>query len=199
MYTAADNVFKQQGHKRLEINNELILKWEPKVYKMLANVYVYGYDKEDLAQELRLVICKAAKLYNPNKKTIFHTYLHTAMANTLKTLWMKSAKRLQSYSLDKESETNDNNDYHYSLNDFTKQIDINLLDLEVDDLLNSLKLDKGEKQFLIDKFKNRTMRDIESNLKKIKDTEIVNKEEVPKTYSVYKVKKSLRNKFREND
>jgi len=74
---------------------------------MVSNIYIQGYDRDDLAQELRLIVVKAAKLYNPNRNTIFHTYLHTAMANRLKTLWVQASKKLQSYSLDMSSDTQD--------------------------------------------------------------------------------------------
>ena len=45
----------------MEINDELIKQWEPKVQRMASNVYIVGLDREDLAQELRLAIVKAAK------------------------------------------------------------------------------------------------------------------------------------------
>ena len=87
----------------MEINNDLILQWEPKINKMLSNIYIQGYDKDDLAQELRMIVLKAAKLYKPNRNAIFHTYLHTAMVNRLKTLWLQASKKIQSYSLDFET------------------------------------------------------------------------------------------------
>ena len=34
----------------IEINDDLIKQWEPKIQKLLANTYVYGLDKEDLEQ-----------------------------------------------------------------------------------------------------------------------------------------------------
>ena len=181
----------------MEINNDLILQWEPKINKMVSNIYIQGYDRDDLAQELRLIVVKAAKLYNPNRNTIFHTYLHTAMANRLKTLWVQASKKLQSYSLDMSSDTQDDSEHSYKLSDFVQLLDENLDEVEFIDWLDSLDLDKGEKQFLVDKFKNYTMKDIEENLKNLSNTKFINGEETVVNYSIYKVKKSLRNKLNE--
>tara|TARA_R100000789_G_C2987943_1_gene145288 strand:- start:405 stop:926 length:522 start_codon:yes stop_codon:yes gene_type:complete len=84
----------------IEINDDLIKQWEPKIQSLLANTYIYGWDKEDLEQELRIAILKAAKGFNADKGVIFHTYLHTAMVNVLRTLIAKAQKRLVTESLD---------------------------------------------------------------------------------------------------
>mgnify|MGYP003133988311 FL=1 len=193
MFIAHKSVIKHiESKKQMEINNDLILQWEPKINKMLSNIYIQGYDKDDLAQELRMIVLKAAKLYKPNRNAIFHTYLHTAMVNRLKTLWLQASKKIQSYSLDFETSEDENS---YKLSDFVKQLDENLDEVEFVDYLDSLKLDKGEKEFLLKKFQNHTMKDIEQQLKSLSDTKIVNGEEVVVNYSIYKVKKSLRNKL----
>ena len=179
----------------MDINNDLILKWEPKINKMVSNIYIQGYDRDDLAQELRLIVLKAAKLYNPNRNAIFHTYLHTAMANRLKTLWVQASKKIQSYSLDMQSDSDDDNTY--KLSDFVKQLDENLDEVDFIDWIDSLNLDKGEKQFLTKKLQNYTMKDIEQYLKNISDTKTINGQETVVNYSIYKVKKSLRNKINE--
>ena len=98
-----------------------------------------------------MIVLKAAKLYKPNRNAIFHTYLHTAMVNRLKTLWLQASKKIQSYSLDLETAEDDNS---YRLSDFVKQLDENLDEVEFVDYLDSLKLDKGEKEFLLKKFQN---------------------------------------------
>jgi|TARA_R100001460_G_scaffold3030_1_gene9323 DNA-directed RNA polymerase specialized sigma24 family protein len=195
MFIAQEIAIKHIGNKnQMKIDNDLILQWEPKINKMLSNIYIQGYDRDDLAQELRMIVLKAAKLYKPNRNAIFHTYLHTAMVNRLKTLWLQASKKIQSYSLDLETAEDDNS---YRLSDFVKQLDVNLDEVEFVDYLESLKLDKGEKEFLLKKFQNHTMKDIEEQLKSISDTKIVNGEEVVVNYSIYKVKKSLRNKLNE--
>ena len=195
MFIAQEIAIKHIGNKmQMKIDNDLILQWEPKINKMLSNIYIQGYDRDDLAQELRMIVLKAAKLYKPNRNAIFHTYLHTAMVNRLKTLWLQASQKIQSYSLDLETAEDDNS---YRLSDFVKQLDENLDEVEFVDYLDSLKLDKGEKEFLLKKFQNHTMKDIEQQLKSISDTKIVNGQEVVVNYSIYKVKKSLRNKLNE--
>ena len=84
----------------IEINDDLIKQWEPKIQKLLTTTYVYGWDKEDLEQELRIAIVKAANGFNEDRGVIFHTYLHTAMVNVLRTLMAKAQKRIITESLD---------------------------------------------------------------------------------------------------
>ena len=60
----------------MEINDDLIKQWEPKINKMLQNTFVIGLDRGDIAQELRIAIVKAAQGYNEDKGVLFHTYLH---------------------------------------------------------------------------------------------------------------------------
>ena len=69
----------------IEIKDDLIKQWEPKIHKILADTQVRGYSKEDLEQELRISINKAAKGFNEDRGVIFLTYLHTAMINTIRT------------------------------------------------------------------------------------------------------------------
>ena len=197
MFIAHKRVIKHtESIKKMEINDDLILQWEPKINKMLSNIYIQGYDRDDLAQELRLIVLKAAKLYKPNRNAIFHTYLHTAMVNRLKTLWMQASKKLHGQSLDATTSDSDGEN-SFKLSDFVKQLDENLDEVEFIDYLESLDLDDGEKQFLKDKFMNRTMKDIEQNLKQLTKVNTVNGEESVVNYSIYKVKKSLRNKLNE--
>jgi len=169
---------------KMEINNELIEKWEPKIYRILKNAYIEGWEKEDLVQELRLTIIKAAKKYNPEKNTIFHTYLHTAMINTLRTIHSKSLKRISTISLDKDNTSGVADNDNYTLKDVLT-IDDKLLDeVKFQDFLNSLNLDNSETNYLTMKSQNYTMDYIQDNLM---DT------------SVYKVKKSLRKKYKEKE
>jgi len=85
----------------MDINDDLIRQWEPKVQKMASNVYVTGLDRDDVAQELRLAIVKAAKGFEEDRGVVFHTYLHTSMTNTIRTLLSKSQRlNLATVSLD---------------------------------------------------------------------------------------------------
>ena len=84
----------------MKINNELILQWEPKINRMLQTTSIRGMDREDIAQELRIAILKAAKGFDSKRKVSFHTYLHTTMVNTIRTLITKAQRRPQPQSLD---------------------------------------------------------------------------------------------------
>ena len=57
-------------------------------------------DKDDIAQELRIAIIKAAKGFDEDRGVIFHTYLHTAMVNTLRTLISKGQRQSIDLSLE---------------------------------------------------------------------------------------------------
>ena len=130
MFIAHESAIKHIGNKmQMKIDNDLILQWEPKINKMLSNIYIQGYDRDDLAQELRLIVLKAAKLYKPNRNAIFHTYLHTAMVNRLKTLWMQASKKLHGQSLD-ETTSDSDGENSFKLSDFIKQLDDNLDEVE---------------------------------------------------------------------
>ena len=57
-------------------------------------------DREDLAQELRIAILKAAKSFDDSRGIIFHTYLHTTLLNTIRTLMSKVGRQPEIRSLD---------------------------------------------------------------------------------------------------
>ena len=76
----------------MEINDELIKQWEPKVQRLASNTYVVGYDRDDIVQELRIAIVKAAQGFEEDRGVLFHTYLHTAMTNTIRTLISKAQR-----------------------------------------------------------------------------------------------------------
>ena len=84
----------------MEINDALIVQWEPKINRMLQTTSIRGMDREDIAQELRIAILKAAKGFDPERKVSFHTYLHTTMINTIRTLITKAQRRPQPHSLE---------------------------------------------------------------------------------------------------
>lgn len=77
----------------MDITDELITQWEPKVQRFLNTSFVLGMDREDLGQELRISIIKAAEGFDEARGTSFHTYLHTTMVNTLRTLISKAQKQ----------------------------------------------------------------------------------------------------------
>ena len=87
----------------MNIDNDLISQWEPKVQRMLSNTFVVGWDREDLAQELRIAIVKAAQGFQEDRGVLFHTYLHTAMVNTIRTLIARGKRHPNDLSLDSTS------------------------------------------------------------------------------------------------
>jgi RNA polymerase sigma factor (sigma-70 family) len=66
--------------------NELEKQWAPLIHKFSYKYIIPGYDAEDLAQELRLVLHRADKLFDPNKGTKFITYLYAAFNAKLITI-----------------------------------------------------------------------------------------------------------------
>lgn len=78
-------------YKLSEMENEALLKqWEPKVFSMLRRASIRGMELEDIAQELRIVILRAASRYDVRRGASFHTYLHTALVNRIRTLITKA-------------------------------------------------------------------------------------------------------------
>lgn len=86
----------------ISINDELISTWEPKIQGLVNKYYVNGMDKDDLIQELRMVLMRCAEKYDSTKSTAsFHTYVHRGMINTLITLINKATKAPDMVSFDK--------------------------------------------------------------------------------------------------
>ena len=161
----------------MEINNELVAQWEPKIQKMSSNSYVVGLDKEDLAQELRIALVKAARAYDDSKGAIFHTYLHTSLVNTIRTLITKAQRKPIARSIDLTFEGS---------NAIPKEIAAAMVEpknyteeVEADIWINSQGLSEKEKLFLQLKLEGLTMEEITEDLGE----------------SAYKVRQSLRDKL----
>ena len=58
----------------MEIDNDLIQQWEPKIQKMISNLYIVGMDKDDLIQELRIAIIKAANSFEEFHFAMIYTF-----------------------------------------------------------------------------------------------------------------------------
>jgi len=84
----------------MQINNDLILQWEPKIQKLLLGVFILGMERDDIAQELRIAIMRAAEGYDSSRGVLFHTYLHTTLVNTIRTLMSKAHRQPVTRSLD---------------------------------------------------------------------------------------------------
>lgn len=66
--------------------NKLEEKWRRLIHKFSNNRTIPGYDKEDIEQELRVVLFKSDQLFDPNKKSKFITYLYSAFSSKVKKL-----------------------------------------------------------------------------------------------------------------
>ena len=51
----------------MKINDDLIVQWEPKIQRMLSNLFIIGMEKDDIAQELRIATMKAAKSFDEDR------------------------------------------------------------------------------------------------------------------------------------
>jgi RNA polymerase sigma factor (sigma-70 family) len=138
----------------LKIDDALIKQWEPKITRMISTYKINGLHRDDLAQELRMCILKAAKRYDPERQVTFHTYLHTTMVNTIRTLAAKSKRNLNNEaSYLGQVFVNDylNDDFpaqKLSQEMFLKEPKDWLAIVEVRDLLDSLNFTKPELAFL---------------------------------------------------
>jgi len=163
----------------IEINDELIKQWEPKIHKLLQNTFVIGMDHDDLQQELRIAIVKAAKGFNEDKGILFHTYLHTAMVNTLRTLISKAQRQLITASIDEllDAETTATK----VLNSLQAPDDREKF--EITDLLQQYDLTDKERRFVLLRLEGLTMEEISNEIED----------------SAYRIRQSLQNKIGGNN
>ena len=145
----------------MHIDNELLTQWEPKVQSFLSKTYIRGLDRADIAQELRIAIMKAAKGFNEDRGVLFHTYLHTTMVNTIRTLLYKADRQLKTSSLEERTESNNLLDYTEIRDDSTitpsDDIDFNLF-------LHSIDLDITEQEFIRLRVEGMTMEEITQDI-----------------------------------
>ena len=163
----------------MEINNELVIQWEPKIQKMVSNVYVVGMDRDDIAQELRIALLKTARAFDPNRGVLFHTYLHTSLVNTIRTLISRAQKQLklvpQSLDIIYEDTGLQSTEIIEALIDPAEQEEL----LELEDWLDTQDLEENELLFLQLRLEGLTMEEITEDLEE----------------SAYKVRQTLREKF----
>ena len=159
----------------MEITDELITQWEPKIQRFLNTSFVLGMDREDLGQELRISIVKAAEGFDESRGISFHTYLHTTMINTLRTLISKARKHHLIYEA---SSLDESYNYDFSSDEFAggnipskiiKALEDSLTknkeqDFEVQDLLIRAKLSPSEINFLNLRMDGLTMEEITTEL-----------------------------------
>ena len=164
--------FGTEGWYKLivDIDDNLLEKWEPKVQKFLQTTFVNGMDRDDIAQELRIAILKAADHYDDSKGVVFHTYLLTVMVNTLRTLFSKAQKTKNvniAYSID-GMDVDDNpqgflpNEIANSLSDLTALEFVN--NIELMDMITRANLSNKELEFLELRLEGMTMEYISERL-----------------------------------
>ena len=163
----------------MNIDDDLIIQWEPKVQRMVLNTYVAGWDREDLAQELRIALLKTARAFDPTRGVLFHTYLHTSLVNTIRTLISRAQKQLklvpQSLDIIYEDTGLQSTEIIEALIDPAEQEEL----LELEDWLDTQGLEENELLFLQLRLEGLTMEEITEDLEE----------------SAYKVRQTLREKF----
>lgn len=84
-----------------KVYEEYLLEYDKTIKKLVKYSYdVYGMDKDDLEQELRMVLLNCVDKFNHNKGVKFSTYFITACHNKIRRLQIL-AKRENLTSLDK--------------------------------------------------------------------------------------------------
>ena len=164
----------------MEINNDLIKQWEPKIQKMLQGTSVLGMDRDDIAQELRIAIMRAANGFDEDKGVLFHTYLQTAMVNTIRTLMTKAQKLLNLSSLEQELSFRDSENDSVGDALLVDESETLMSDIELEGLFVANKLSYTEQSFVRLRLEGMTMEEITEDL----------------DMSAYRVRESLRVKFR---
>ena len=147
----------------MQINNDLILQWEPKVQKLLSGVFIVGMERDDIAQELRIAIIRAAEGYDSSRGVLFHTYLHTTLVNMIRTLMSKAQRQPVIRSLDFVRDDADTVSLEIE-KALTDPIDYRDK-VETDNWLDSQNLEDVERFFIQLKLEGLTMDEITADLK----------------------------------
>ena len=151
---------------KIEINDALIVQWEPKVQKLASSVFVLDMDRDDIAQELRIAILKAAKGFDPSLGTSFHTYLHTTMLNTLRTLIVRAQrKHIETQSMEELLDPSVGWDTPSSKIQQALGVDDDSFDyFETLELINNSHITPKEEQFILLRLEGLTMEEITEDL-----------------------------------
>jgi len=159
------------------INDELVIQWEPKIQKMVSNVFVLGMDRDDIAQELRIALIKAARGFDENRGVIFHTYLHTTLVNTIRSLITRVSKHSNVRSLD--ATYKDTNLTALDILEALKDPSNDIEDIDIYEYIYSANLTDSEQVFLKLRYDGLTMEEISEDLGE----------------SSYKIRQTLREKI----
>lgn len=68
-------------------------KWTPQIHHMINLYPVYGMDREDVEQELRMVTMRCLANYKPDSSASFHSYLYRAMLLRILVLRKKESRQ----------------------------------------------------------------------------------------------------------
>ena len=130
-------------------------------------------DRDDIAQELRIAIIKAAQGFDEDRGVIFHTYLHTAMVNTIRTLISRGQRQPIDLSLESTSIFNSGEDDNVTMDDTLEASDEFMQEVEFNDLLKSSGLSLVEQDFIILRLEGMNMdeisKDLQTSAYKIRD------------------------------
>ena len=149
----------------IEVNDELIQQWEPKVQKMAGSSFVLGMENEDIAQELRIAVIKAARGFDSNQGVLFHTYLHTIMVNTLRTLISRAKKKyIDMDSIEELFESNEDSFPSNKVQQALTDQEENFLDIELQELIDQSSLSLKERNFIALRMEGLTMEEITEDL-----------------------------------
>ena len=153
----------------MKIDNALIQQSEPKINRMLQTTSIRGMGREDIAQELRIAIIKAAKGFDPERKVSFHTYLHTTMINTIRTLITKAQRRPQPQSLDAylvyENREYDGFNSNSGKTEKALSVDVDMdTAIMIGSTLQQLDLSNAEQDFIRLRMDNLTMDEISATI-----------------------------------
>ena len=149
----------------IEVNDELIQQWEPKVQKMSSASFVLGMDNEDIAQELRIAVVKAARGFDVNQGVGFHTYLHTIMVNTLRTLISRAKKKyVDVESIEEMLSVNEDAFPSTKIQQALADPEESFLDIELQELIDQSELSPKERNFIALRMEGLTMDEITEDL-----------------------------------
>lgn len=73
--------------------NELLVEFDPMIKKFTKNWHITGYDRDDLAQELRLVLITCNNKFDPSFNTSFSTFYYKSAENRLRNIAKQVSRR----------------------------------------------------------------------------------------------------------
>jgi len=78
-----------------EFENTQIEQWTPLIYHVINLHPVYGMEREDLEQELKVIIVKCLHGYRLGSNAVFQSYLYKAMLTRLMVIRSKESRQFK--------------------------------------------------------------------------------------------------------